>query len=111
VPNGRYTAWSALYVLAFPDDGANASSSLVTQILDGGGEDGSINYAKRWVCPQPIGAIYITSIVNPELNITDASTPYPGLQSVVYFKTETGQTGNFNMATETWTFDPAAKSP
>ncbi|MDQ5825760.1 MAG: hypothetical protein M3441_16320 [Chloroflexota bacterium] len=111
VPNNRYTAWSALYVLAFPGDGAQTSSSLVTQILDGVGEDSTVSYARRWVCPQAIDAIYITSIVNPKLNITDARTPFPGLQSIVYFKTDTGQTGNFNMATEIWTFDATSKAP
>lgn len=125
VPDSGYTYWSKLYVLARsgrqdardidPDAVPTRISGesyprLNTDILDGGGP-GMGKYLKGWTCPQPIGDIVITNITNPPINITDASTPYPGLQSVVYFKAKNGQTGNFNMATETWTFDPAPKSP
>jgi hypothetical protein len=124
VPNVGYTEWSELYVIARPGNGAqstqpptgdaattNTNPTLETSGFSSVSNGTDVNYGKRWICPQAVGAIYITNIVNPELNIPNASTPYPGLQSVVYFKTETGQTGNFNMATEAWTFDPASKLP
>lgn len=123
VPNADYTYWSKLYVLARSGhhDTADIDPSalptrsdgdlyptLNTDILDGGGP-GEERYLKLWTCPQPIGDIVITNITNPPVNITDASTPFPGLQSVVYFQGKAGQTGSFNMATETWNFDPVLK--
>lgn len=123
VPSADYTSWDELYIIARPGSSAQllpaigdtastkANPTLETDVAASLGDGTDVKYRKRWGCPQDVGALYITNITNPELNIPDANTPYPGLQSVVYFKTKTGQTGNFNMATETWTFDPTSKAP
>ncbi|MEP6774428.1 MAG: hypothetical protein ABJA50_02435 [Chloroflexota bacterium] len=125
VPSTGYIDWSKLYVVARtgyqnPKDidpkaeptrtNGELYPRINTDILDGGGP-GMGRYIKDWTCPQPIGDIVITNITNPPLsNITDPSTPYPGLQSVVYFKAkDSRQTGRFDMTSETWTFDPVPK--
>ncbi len=114
VPNADYTSWSELYVLAFQGNGAHSTHgyagnvttdqnpSLVT-MADG--------YDKKWVCPRPVAEIYITKIMVPELNIPNAQTPFPGLRGIVYFTTRDGQTGHFDLAQETWTFDSPPPTP
>lgn len=124
VPTSDYTMWDEVFVVSRPGSATqstpppagssattNTNPTLETEVFGSMGDGTDREYQKRWTCPQAAGAIYITSIINPALNITDAKTPYPGLRSVVYFKTEAGQTGNFDMATETWTFDPPVKAP
>lgn len=110
LPNRDYTSWSAMYIVSRPGNSATKSTNptLETEGLTDGLDP---KYNKQWVCPQAVGEIYITNITKPDLNITDAKTPFPALQGVVYFKTKAGQTGSFNLATETWTFDTPAKTP
>lgn len=73
-----------------------------------GGYSDTNQYERKWTCPQPVGLLHITNITNPDYTNTDPHVPYPGLRSVVYFATESDSwpTGRFDMATETWTFDP-----
>jgi hypothetical protein len=114
IPNDDYTSWAALYIWSRPS-GTTAPSSLTptleTELGEplGGGLDAK--YYHKWVYPQAVGKLYITNITIPPLDIPDAQTPFPGLRGTVYFKTEAGQTGSFNLATETWTFDQPSKAP
>ena len=112
-PTDGYLAWAQLYVLTKPGNGAtyfdiyaknvvttSTNPTIETYSLMGG------TYEKIWTDPQPDGALYVTNIINPAYTDTNANDPYPGLTSVVYFTTKSGQTGHFDMSTETWTFDP-----
>lgn len=110
LPNRNYTSWSAMYIVSRPGNSATKSTNptLETEGLTDGLDP---KYNKTWVCPQAVGELHITNVTKPDLNITSANTPFPGLQGVVYFKTKAGQTGKFDLATETWTFDAAPKTP
>lgn len=119
-PNADYTSWDPVSVLTHPGNGAtyvsggatsdtfivNTNPTLTTSV-----EDGDVyqrqTYGHIWVCPQPVGALYITNIVagtSPGLGADGAN--FSGLNYIVYFKTTSGKTGTFNMANQTWTFDP-----
>jgi hypothetical protein len=81
------------------------------QLLEGLGDGTDAKYYKRWVFSQAANELYITNVIKPNLNITDVNTPFPGLQGVIYFKTNTGQTGNFDLVHEAWTLDTQSKAP
>lgn len=119
VPDDKYTIWAELFVLTMPGNGASYDSlspvqgvitvttnpTLKTIVFGGIGDSSMEKYDKVWTDPQPDGALYITKVTNPDFTSTDPKTPYPGLRSVVYFTTKSGQTGHFDMTTEKWTFD------
>jgi hypothetical protein len=128
VPSDDYVWWIELYVVTRPGNGAvyaltgtggaNMDGQVVTTDADtnptietmvGVTGDMGNKYQRVWGDPHPDGALYITNITNitnPDYTNTDPNIPYPGLRSVVYFTTKSGQTGHFDMATEKWTFDP-----
>lgn len=120
VANAGYTSWDELYLVAYQGNGVHASDAydgsrdiatsdanpvLATMVFSSVADVGEANYNKRWTFPKAVSEVYITSVTRPDLNITDASTPFPSLQGTIYFKTKDGQTGKFDMATEVWTFD------
>ncbi|HEY0071770.1 MAG TPA: hypothetical protein VGE04_17540 [Chloroflexia bacterium] len=122
VPNRDYTTWVALYIVSWPANtaqsvqpakgnptSADANPILEMQLLEGLGDGTDAKYYKRWVFPQAANELYITNVIKPNLNITDVNTPFPGLQGVIYLKTNTGQTGSFDLAHETWTLDTQSK--
>ncbi len=126
IPNSDYTAWGPLYLVAYQGNGVHSSKAyagnkveatsnqnpiLQTMIFDSPGDGASTRYSKKWVFPQAVGDIYITNANIPTLNITDVKTTFPGLQGIVTFKTKDGQTGKFDLAKETWTFDSPSKTP
>jgi hypothetical protein len=122
VPRDDYTVWDELFVLTRPGNGASYYSlypdhavitvttnpTLETIVFGSAGgvtDGGEGRFQKVWTDPHADGALYITNITNPAYTNTDPAVPYPDLQSVVYFTTKLGQTGHFDMATATWTFD------
>lgn len=124
VPNSDYTSWNLLFIVAYQGNGVRASDAyasnraeaittqnptLTTMVLNGDRSDAK--YSKSWVYPKAVGEVYITNVTIPPLNIPNAQTPFPSLQGTVYFKAKNGQTGSFDLAHETWTFDTPAKAP
>jgi hypothetical protein len=117
VPVGNnYMAWQELFVMTLPGNGASyveistgdtitVTTNPVIQTEVGFAGTGDPTYQKVWTDPQADGALYITNITNTDYTNTDPTIPYPGPQSVVFFTTASGQTGEFNMATGAWSFD------
>ena len=79
--------------------------TLKTMTVDDPGDGAGRKYSKTWVFPKPVGEVYITNADIPDFDITDPKTPFPGLRGTISFKTKDGQTGKFDLATETWSFD------
>ena len=127
VPNSDYTSWVGLYVVTRPSSGAQSAQqdgdksattnttstnpTLETMLLEGldGGLDA--RYTRKWVFPQAAKELYITGITKPDVNIPNAKTPYPGLQGVVSFKTDSGLTGKFDLEHENWILDAPPATP
>jgi hypothetical protein len=120
VPNNNYTAWGPLYLVAYQGNGVHSTDAyggnkaeavtdqnptLATMTFDDPGDGASIKYSKKWVFPEAVGEIYITGASIPSFGITDPTTPFPGLQGTISFKIKDGQTGQFDLAKETWSFD------
>jgi hypothetical protein len=121
VPYTDYTLWDELYVLSRPGNGitytlssqagggvftTTTNPTLETEIEGSvGGDPNESQYVKKWTSPLPVAKLIITNITNPAYTNTNPAVPYPGLQSIVYFTTASGQSGSFSMATEVWKFD------
>ncbi len=109
VPTTDYMAWTELYVVSRPTGAGPGSGlggpTLETMLL--GSVGGQSQYVRQWTCPQSVGALHITKITNPDYTNTNPKVPYPGLQSVVYFTTDSSSwpKGSFDMATEAWTLN------
>ena len=120
IPNNDYTAWGPLYLVAYQGNGVHSADAyggntdvatsdqnptLATMTFDDPGDGASVKYSKKWVFPESAGEIYITGASIPNLDVTDPLTPFPGLRGVISFKTRDGQTGQFDLAKEIWSFD------
>jgi hypothetical protein len=57
-------------------------------------------YDRYWYCTRFIGPLTITAVDIPW------GMPADDLRGKIYFESDTGQTGHFNLETETWTIDP-----
>jgi hypothetical protein len=121
VPTDDYMMWNEFYVLTSPGNGASYVEMGTGQVITITTNPtiktlvsicgcGDAKYQKVWTDPQADGALYITNITNPAYTNTDPNVPYPGVQSMVYFTTKSGQTGNLNLSTGTWTFDTMSGS-
>lgn len=123
VPSAGYSTWDELWILTFPGNGAiynggdgatfvvNDNPTIVTFPAN---SDASAThtYAHTWTCPRPVSTLVVTNIVrgvSPGLGAD--GTNFVGLNYILYFRTKSGETGSFNMATETWTFDPPSTTP
>jgi hypothetical protein len=120
VPNAEYTSWDRLFVISRPGNGEHmlacvagenadtvvqTNPTIETIVRDTAGSEKK--YLHTWTSPRAVKTLYITSIVSsgrPGLG-ADGSR-FEGLNSIVYFKTETGESGSFDMATQTWHFAP-----
>ncbi|MDQ6644147.1 MAG: hypothetical protein M3Y76_06830, partial [Chloroflexota bacterium] len=120
VPNADYTRWDSLYVISTPGNGehmfsctAGERTDIVIQsnptlrTLVRFSFDGEGRYARTWTCPRAVKALYITGIIKGGRSGLEADgSKFEGLNSIVYFKTATGEKGSFDMATQVWHFDP-----
>ena len=127
VPNNDYTSWVGLYVVTRPSSDAqsaqqngdksattnttNTNPTLETMLLEGLNSALDARYTRKWVFPQAAKELYITGITKPDVNIPNAKTPYPGLQGVISFKTDSGQTGKFDLEHENWILDAPPAAP
>ena len=93
---GRY---SHLYVFARPpSDGSNATIS--TAVLGNNASEAEQSlYNRGWICPEAVGRITITSVPSP-------TTSTQGLTGIIYFSTQNGKTGSFDLGQAIWSFDP-----
>lgn len=120
VPNEDYTRWDRIYVVTRPGNGEHVLScvagensetvvqtnpTIQTVVRDTVGSEKK--YVHTWVSPKPVKALYITNIVSSgQTGIDFDGSRFEGLNSIVYFKTATGDSGSFDMTTETWHFVP-----
>ena len=117
VPNDDYTYWNPLYVITRPGNGhhtwscadgdvvvqTNPTLQTFVQVTIGGKE----KYLHNWTCPRAVEALYVTKIVDSgRIGLNADGKNFPGLNSIVYFTTKTGETGSFDITTQTWSFDP-----
>jgi hypothetical protein len=119
IPNSDYTDWSGAMVATYPGNGAGDTYLYTNEgnpILDVFGYDGTdagaAKYSPNWTCPKAIGKIDITDIVVKTGATGMGADPpnFSGLNYIVYFTNDGAYggtvTGNFDMTTGTWTFDP-----
>lgn len=120
VPNAEYTSWDRLFVITRPGNGehmlacvAGERADVVVQtnptieaiVRDNVGSEKK--YLHTWTSPRAVKALYITNIVSSGRPGLDADgSKFEGLNSIVYFKTEAGESGSFDMTTQTWHFAP-----
>lgn len=106
VPNDDYTEWDHFYI--FAKSGQNGAPVLQTLVLNGR-DSGERQYVHVWTSPRATGTLTITGITpsNGGATPTPSATPphpFPGPSGVVHFTTSSGQSGAFDLATQTWTF-------
>lgn len=122
VPNSRYTGWSPIYIVSKPGNGAkhwypsmsgpvtvNKNPWFETIIMNA--DRGQVQkYRHVWESPRPVRTLEITNVEPTDRRGIGADEHgFLGLNMIVHFKTGTGETGTFDMLTETWTFAPPAK--
>lgn len=122
VPNNGYTEWSPLYVLTRPGNGlasfscgegaevvVNTNPTLETFVRIA--TEGRERYSKIWTCPRTLKTLEITSINDSgKPGLYADGSRFPGLNSVIHFRSQTGVTGTFDMATQNWSFDDTHQS-
>lgn len=120
VPNDGYTSWDRLFVVTRPGNAEHTTTctagerseviiqtnpTLETLVRNNGGSEKK--YLHTWTSPKAVKTLQITGIVNSGRPGLDGDgDKFMGLNSIIYFKTGTGETGSFDMTTQTWHFGP-----
>lgn len=106
VPNATYTAWSQYDIFTLP--GQDGHPIIQTMVINA--EQEQLQYEFTSTSPRAIGSITITAITKPVGSVDPLTLPTPPhpfpLVGIVHFKSESAQTGLFNLATRQWIFTP-----